>query len=153
MGGSQENLEALATALSALHDTLSRQTEALERNDTDALPELTQAQQLKAAEVERCWSALIDRLGLPQPLSRRQVEEALPIRTDSRLSDLWASILAMAEAAERVNRLNGKLIAQQLRRTQGALQVLHGAASQRTLYGSDGRVLDLFSPNRSIDEA
>lgn len=153
MPESRALLESLSSALDALQEILSTQTAALRGNDADALAELIRSQEGRVADVMHQWSALTDALCLPQPPSRGQIEEALPLHADAPLKELWGGILAKAEAAEQANRLNGRLIDEQLRRTRSALQVLQGASDQRALYGSDGRTLDLFTPNRSIDEA
>jgi flagellar biosynthesis/type III secretory pathway chaperone len=66
---------------------------------------------------------------------------------------LWQETEAQVHRAEQLNRLNSKLIDEQLRRTQAAAQVLRAAAGGRTLYGADGRMSDSLIQNRSIDTA
>jgi flagellar biosynthesis/type III secretory pathway chaperone len=58
----------------------------------------------------------------------------------------------LTQEAARLNRINGRLIEEQMRSTQAAMQVLQ-SASIRSLYGSDGRLSNVLDNYRSIDSA
>lgn len=64
----------------------------------------------------------------------------------------WARIVGLIDATQQQNRLNGRLLEEQLRRTRSALDILQSAAGQQALYGADGHSVELLSPQRSIDE-
>jgi flagellar biosynthesis/type III secretory pathway chaperone len=64
----------------------------------------------------------------------------------------WQLLEKLTADAARLNRVNGRLIEEQMRRTQAAMQVLQ-SASTRSLYGADGRFSDGLNLNRSIDSA
>lgn len=144
-------LDGLVSGLDTLHATLRRENEALAVGTPDTLPTLIQAKEHLIGDLARTWSALAARLGVP--VSRRMIGQALNDHGEPGLAQTWSRVQALAQEVDRLNRLNGRLIEEQLRRTQGALQILQSAARQRGLYGSDGRTVDLFDPQRSIDEA
>lgn len=144
-------LDALGSSLGALHDTLARENEVLGKADPGALPEMTQRKEHLVSDLARTWSALATQLDVP--VSRDSIDQALAARSEPGLPEIWRRILAMANDVDQLNRLNGRLIDEQLRRTQGAMEILQSAARQRALYGSDGRSVDLFNQNRTIDEA
>jgi len=51
----------------------------------------------------------------------------------------WNALLATAESAKELNRVNGMLINQHLARNQGALNILHGTPQTGNLYGPNGQ--------------
>lgn len=65
----------------------------------------------------------------------------------------WRQLETLALEAEHLNRVNGRLLEEQMRRTQAAMQVLQNALASRSLYGADGRVSGFPEINRRIDEA
>lgn len=146
-------LDALAGLLRNLLETITREGEALQKGDAEALPELTTTKEQHARALASAWTALTDQLGLPSPVSRQSIEQALHARSDPLLTEAWSRILGLVGETERMNRLNGRLIEEQLSRTQSALEILQSAASQHALYGADGHSMELTSPQRSIDEA
>ncbi|MCU0840800.1 MAG: flagellar protein FlgN [Thiobacillaceae bacterium] len=146
-------LDTLSERLSALHETLVRESEVLRSGNPDPLAELARHKDRLTQEVGRALADLGALLELQRPVRRQHIQTALAARPDPRLSKAWRDILAVADEAERLNRLNGRLIEEQMRRNQSALDILQSAAQRRTLYGADGHAVELFTPNRSIDEA
>lgn len=146
-------LDALSGGLRNLLDTITLEGEVLQRGNAEDLPRLTAAKEQHARALAAAWAALTDQLNLPPPVSRQAIEQALDMRSEPGLVEAWSGIVGLINATERQNRLNGRLIEEQLRRTQSALDILQSAASQQALYGADGHSVELLSPQRSIDEA
>lgn len=145
-------LHALAEHLTAMRGAIAAEGEALQRGDADALPACVGRKEAQAKALVAAWGELTARLGLAEASSRAAVEQAIA-RIDPSLSATWAGIVGLVDEIGRLNRLNGQLIQEQMRRTQTALEILQTAAGQAALYGADGRSIELFAPNRSIDEA
>lgn len=146
------NFEVLTTCLEALRATLAAEADALQKGDADALRDYIGRKEGEARALAAAWGELATRLGLSALASRETVEQALA-RVEPSLTARWADIVRLIDEIGRLNRLNGQLIQEQLRRTQTALEILQAAAGQGALYGADGRSIDLFSSCRSIDEA
>ncbi len=146
-------LDALTALLRDLLATITREGEVLQSGDAEALPELTAAKEAQARALASAWTALTEQLHLTPPVTRQAIEAALGSRTEPGLSETWSGLVGLIEEMEWRNRLNGRLLEAQLRRTQSALDILQAAASQQALYGADGHSVELLSPQRSIDEA
>ncbi len=146
------NFETLSTCLEALRATLAAEGEALQKGDADALPEYIGRKEAEARALVAAWGELATRLGLSELASCEAVEQALD-RAAPELIARWADIVRLIDEIGQLNRLNGQLIQEQLRRTQTALEILQTAAGQGALYGADGHSIELFGSNRSIDEA
>ncbi len=146
-------LDALSGPLRNLLDTLAREGEVLHSGEVDRLPELTATKERHARALAAGWAALTGQLQLTAPVTRQAIEQALSSRADASLIEAWSRIVGVIDEIQRLNRLNGRLIEEQLRRTQSALDILQSAASQQALYGADGHSVELLAPQRSIDEA
>lgn len=146
-------LDTLYERLSALRESLVREAEVLRSGSPDPLTELAQQKERLIQAVGQALTELGTILGLQGPVRRLHIQTALDARPDPRLRQAWQRVLTLADEAERLNRLNGRLIEEQMRRNHSALEVLQSAAQRRSLYGADGHAVDLFTPNRSIDEA
>lgn len=143
------HIDALARELAAFIDLLEQEAAALAANQADALSPLTTLRESTNRRLAGLWQSLTGSLGLPAASSLATLGE----RCLALAPDAWRQLEELARHAERMNRLNSRLIDEQLRRTQVAVQVLRNAAGGRALYGADGRASDLFNPNRSIDTA
>lgn len=146
-------LDILFERLSALQEALARESEVLRSGSPDPLTELSQRKERLTQDVGRALTGIGAALELRRPVRRQHIQMALAARPDPRLSQAWQRILTLADETERLNRLNGRLIEEQMRRNQSALDILQSAAQGRSLYGADGHAVELFSHNRSIDEA
>ena len=153
MSALHERLDALSGLLRRLLETITREGEVLQGGDAEALSELTAAKEQRARALASAWTALTDELNLSTPVTRQAIEQALDRRSEPGLAQAWSVILGLIDETQRLNRLNGRLIEEQLRRTQSALDILQAAASQQALYGADGHSVELLSSQRSIDEA
>jgi len=129
---------------------LEEEAIALASGNSELLGELTQQRQIISQQLAEAWRQLAEQLGLAAdtglPAMRlRAFSGAAP-------SPYWQRLEKLTHEASRLNRVNGRLIEEQMRRTQAAMQVLQSASS-RGLYGSDGRMNDLLNTTRSIDSA
>lgn len=68
------------------------------------------------------------------------------------VSEIWRRLLANAAEARRINAVNGRLIAAQLRFVGGALAALRQADSHPACYGADGQARGL-SGSRTLASA
>ncbi len=143
------HLDALARELTAFISLLEQEAAALAANQADALTPLISQREAANRRIASLWQALTSGLGQSATSSLAELrEQCLRLAPES-----WRQVEGMARHADRMNSLNSRLIDEQLRRTQAAVQVLGNAAGSRTLYGADGRMSEFLNPNRSIDSA
>lgn len=144
-------LAQLNLALTAFARFLEDEALALAAQDADKLtallPQRNEIHRLLASR----WLDLARLAGTDQPqgladLRQRLFAQAPPPRA-------WQELEELVHASDRLNRVNGLLIEEQMRRTQAALQVLQNSLSSRGVYGADGRVTDILNTNRRIDSA
>jgi flagellar biosynthesis/type III secretory pathway chaperone len=142
-------LDALAQELGAFISLLEQEAAALAGNQADALTPLIGQREIANRRLAGLWQGLTGELGVPVTTGLAGLREhCIGVAPEG-----WRQVEEMARHAERLNRLNSRLIDEQLRRTQAAVQVLRSAAGSRMLYGADGRMSDLLDTNRSIDTA
>ncbi len=142
-------LEALAQELTAFSQLLEEEAAVLATSHADALTPLVARRDVANRGIARHWHGLTASLGLPETAGLATLRE----RCGATVAEPWQRVEELARQVERMNRLNSRIIDEQLRRTQAAVQVLRNAAGSRTLYGADGRVSEFLNPNRSIDTA
>lgn len=124
---------------------------ALAAGNADLLAGLTVQRRNLSLRIGDLWKRLAGQLGTP-------AQAGFAVLRDKALagkpaSPAWQSLEKLVHEAARLNQVNGRLIEEQMRRNQTALQVLRNAASSRSLYGADGRVSDFPNVNRTIDTA
>ncbi len=143
-------LETLNQRLAEFIALLAEEAEALTSNDPERLGEINQTRQAASRHISGLWGQLGEHLGVPANTGL----PALRMRAfvDHPVSPNWLQLEKLAGEAARRNQINGRLIEEQMRRTQAALQILQSASS-RGLYGADGRFNNTFNTNRSIDTA
>jgi len=144
------HLKPLNQALEAFLALLEEEAIALASGNSDRLGELTHQRHVASQHLAEHWRRLAELLGLPADaglpaLRMRACADATP-------SANWQLLEKLTADAARLNRVNGRLIEQQMRRAQAAMQILQSASS-RSLYGADGRLSDTLNLNRSIDSA
>lgn len=144
------DLDTLNQQLESFLALLEEEAIALASSHSDRLVELTHLRHSASRNLAEHWQRLAEQLGLPADAGL----PALRMRAfaDSPPSADWQRLEKLTEAAARLNRVNGRLIEEQMLRTQAALQVLQSASS-RNLYGADGRLNDILNIHRSIDSA
>lgn len=143
-------LHKLSQHLEGFLALLEEESLALASGNSERLSDLTGQRQFASRQLGDDWKQLAAHLGLSADAGL----PALRLRAFSDVppSALWLQLEKLTHEAARLNRVNGRLIDEQMRRTQTALQVLQGASS-RGLYGSDGRLNDVLNTTRSIDSA
>jgi hypothetical protein len=144
-------LAGLTRELEAFLALLEEEASALAAGDSDRIGELVRLRQDASLRLAGHWKELADLLGLPPQagfaaLRDRAMAGAPP-------APAWRNLESLTREAARLNQINGRLIEEQMRRNQAAMQVLQSAVSSRGLYGADGRVSDFPTLNRSIDTA
>ena len=144
------HLSALNQQLDSFLALLEKESLALANGNSEQLETLTQQRLSVSLQLAEDWRRLTEQLGLPANSSL----PALRLRafSDSTPTANWHRLEKLTHAAAQLNRVNGRLIEEQMRRTQAAMQVLQSASS-RGLYGADGRMNDLLDTTRSIDSA
>ncbi len=144
------HLTALNQQLDSFLALLENESLALANGNSEQLETLTQQRLSVSLQLAEDWRRLTEQLGLPANSSL----PALRLRafSDSTPTANWHRLEKLTHAAAQLNRVNGRLIEEQMRRTQAAMQVLQSASS-RGLYGADGRMNDLLDTTRSIDSA
>lgn len=143
-------LKSLNQELEAFLALLEEEAFALGNGHAERLAELTQQRGNTSRRLAELWRSLAGQLGLPADAGL----PALRLRAcaDGKPDADWQLLERLTHEAARLNRVNGRLIEEQMRRTQAAMQVLQSASS-RNLYGADGHLSDLFNIKRSIDSA
>lgn len=140
-------LTGLKLELAGFLGLLEEEAAALASGRADDLDALTQRRDAANRSLAARWRALATHLNLAADANLDAVRERCAALPE------WAETEALAQQSARLNRLNSKLIDEQLRRTQAAVQVLRNAAGNRTLYGADGRMSDFSDLHRNIGSA
>lgn len=144
-------LASLAKELEFFLALLEEEAMALASGNPDRLSELVGERQKISLRVAEHWRALAGLLGAsPQSGFASLRDKAL---AGAPPSQAWRRLEKLTHEVSRLNQVNGRLIEEQMRRNQAAMQVLQQAAVNRGLYGADGRVTDFLNVNRSIDTA
>lgn len=151
MNVADATLAALTRELEAFLALLEEEAGALAAGDSERVGELVQLRQDTSLRLAGHWQALAGQLGLPAQSGFAALRERA--MAGAQASALWHDLEALTREAARRNQLNGRLIEEQMRRNQAAMQVLHSALASRGLYGADGRVSDFPTFSRSIDSA
>jgi len=146
----EPRLKTLNRELESFLALLEEEATALASGNSERLEALTHQRHSGSQNLAELWQQLTEQLGLPANAGL----PALRLRafSDSYPSLDWLRLEKLTHEAAHLNRVNGRLIEEQMRRTQAAMQVLQ-SASTRSLYGSDGRLNDTLIHHRSIDSA
>jgi|JFJP01.1.fsa_nt_gi flagellar biosynthesis/type III secretory pathway chaperone len=146
----EASLKTLNRELETFLALLEEESIALASSNSERLDQLTHQRHGASQNLAESWRQLAEQLGL----SAESSLPALRLRAfaDKSPSLAWLKLEKLTHEAARLNRVNGRLIEEQMRRTDAAMQVLQ-SASTRSLYGADGRLSDAMNNNRSIDSA
>lgn len=143
-------LNDIAAHLSALQETLQAEYQALSDNDRQGI-------ELAARDKSRLTALLddleqervtllreagldLDRSGVMAYLERHQNSSSDPV------TRLWQEIEQLSRDCEQQNRINGIIIEHNRKRTETALNILHGQSGNTELYSSSGNTVS--SSNR-----
>ena len=137
-------LTAERAALLSFVDLLEREQGMLVENRADQLLELSGKKTTDALSLNELAEARRNLLqeNLPK-LSADAIQTWLATHSPQGLA-VWHEVLALAERAQQLNRINGELIQIKLRHNQQSLAVLSNAVKKANLYGPDGQ--HSFSP-------
>ena len=125
----------------ALLNILSQEQDALRRADPDGIGICASTKLRLIGELRvlaRQRSELLHACGITLTTSTVAPCD-LPTEVLQDLHDDWAALRTIATEAQRVNALNGKLIARHQRHCESALSSLMNAAGRAAVYGADGR--------------
>jgi flagellar biosynthesis/type III secretory pathway chaperone len=147
----ETDLSQLNRALSEFITLLEDEALALAAQDSERLAALLPRRDEAHRRLAEGWLKLAQHAGTPISSGLGDLRERFFAK--SRPSEAWQRLEELAHASDRLNRVNGRLIEEQMRRTQAALQVLQNSVTRRGVYGADGRVTDLFNSKRRIDSA
>lgn len=149
------SLEASITQLNhALGDFiqfLEEEAVALAAKDADALGNLLPRRNEIHRMLAGSWLALSKQAGVEEPKGLQDMKRYLFANNPPPPS--WQRLEELAHVSDRLNHINGRLIEEQMRRTQAAMQVLQSSLSSRGVYGADGKVSNFMNVNRRIDSA
>jgi len=147
-----DSLNNLNQTLADFVSLLEEEAVALAAQDADRLAALLPKRNAMHGTLAERWLKLAGLAGAENNPSLIVLREAF-FGEQQRPTAAWQQLEQLAHASDRLNRVNAKLIDEQMRRTQAALQVLQSTLTSRGVYGANGRVSDMFKINRSIDSA
>ena len=136
-------LTAERAALLSFVDLLEREQGMLVENRADQLLELSGKKTTDALSLNELAEARRNLLQNLPKLSADAIQTWLATHSPQGLA-VWHEVLALAERAQQLNRINGELIQIKLRHNQQSLAVLSNAVKKANLYGPDGQ--HSFSP-------
>ncbi len=144
-------LTRLNQALADFIQFLEEEAVALAARDAEQLGALLPRRNEIHRALAGHWMELARSAGIDQPKGladmRKHLFAAGPVSPD------WRKLEELAHVSDRLNHVNGRLIEEQMRRTQAAMQVLQNSLASRGVYGADGKVTDFMNLNRRIDSA
>lgn len=143
-------LKQVTQDLNGFIQLLEEEAHHLVSGDSERLAAIIAQRDALSGQLAQHWRDLAGRLDLPASAGLAALKE----RGQTALGAApWRQLETLALEAEHLNRVNGRLLEEQMRRTQAAMQVLQNAVASRSLYGADGRVSGFPGSNRRIDEA
>jgi flagellar biosynthesis/type III secretory pathway chaperone len=147
MNSTVRTADALITALRDFIALLNLESAALAGNDAEALAGHAARKQQLAQALAAQWQALLMALDLKPEASLSNLRDSgLP-------AEVAETVQRLSKEADRINQINGKMIEEQIRRTQAAMNFLQRASAAHALYGADGLMVGTGKRNRSIDQA
>jgi flagellar biosynthesis protein FlgN len=147
-----DRLATLIRDMNSFLALLEEESSALASGDSDCLSRLVSVRQSLSLGIADHWKTVAGLLGLSPQAGFAALRDKAKADT-APSSTAWHDLEVLAREASRLNQINGRLIEEQLRRNQAAMQILQNAAANRGLYGADGRVTDFLNVNRKIDSA
>lgn len=149
-----DRLAALIRDMQSFLALLEEEALALASGDSDGLSRLASERQNLGLSIAGHWKTVAGFLGMsPGEGFAALRDKAMAANSPASRSTAWHELENLSREASRLNQVNGRLIEEQLRRNQAAMQILQTAAANRGLYGADGRVTDFLNVNRKIDTA
>lgn len=154
MSSLNDCLASLIQDMKSFLALLEEESKALASGDSESLSRLVSERQNLGLGIADHWKSVAVLLGMsPREGFAALRDKALADAAPASRPPAWNELENLAREATRLNQINGRLIEEQLRRNQAAMQILQSAAANRGLYGADGRVTDFLNVNRRIDTA
>ena len=150
MSASEQAILAMQHQLTAFIALLEEEAIALAAQNTDTLATLLPRRNEAHRQLAQAWTALASAAGITPTSPMPAVREALFAQRPP--NPAWQTLEQLTHDADKLNRVNGRLIEAQMQRTETAMQVLRNNLAHRGVYGSDGRVSNVFQSTRSIDQ-
>jgi flagellar biosynthesis/type III secretory pathway chaperone len=151
MNGYEAALAQLNQALTDFSAFLEEEALALASQDAEKLsallPRRNEIHRLLASR----WLELARLAGTDEPKGLADLRRRL--FGDGQPPSSWQRLEELVHVSDRLNRVNGRLMEEQMRRTQVAMQILQHSLSSRGVYNADGKVSELLHSNRKIDSA
>jgi len=151
MNALENSLTQLNQALSDFIKFLEEEAVALAAKDAESLGALLPRRHEIHRRLAGEWLELAKQAGTETPKGLADMRKRL--FADRSPPPAWQKLEELALVSDRLNHVNGRLIEEQMRRTQAAMQVLQNSLTSRGLYGADGKVTDFLNVNRRIDSA
>ncbi len=151
MSALDDTLSHLNLTLTDFIKFLEEEAVALASQNADALTSMVP----KRDEIHRAlatqWLHLAKLAGTQAPQGLSELRDHLYAKSTP--SRAWQQFEELVHVTDRLNRINGRLIEEQMRRNQAAMQVLQRSLTHREVYGADGKVSGFPNMNRRIDSA
>jgi flagellar biosynthesis/type III secretory pathway chaperone len=144
-------LTQLNHALTDFTSFLEEEAVALASQDAESLTALLPRRNEIHRTLASRWLDLAKVAGTDEPKGLSDLKSRLFPGTTP--SPAWQTLEELVHVSDRLNRVNGRLMEEQMRRTQVAMQILQHSLASRGVYGADGRVTDFMNLNRRIDSA
>lgn len=131
-------------AFAHFYELLQTEREALANTDVNSLVEIAQRKSDKVLQLTQLADKRNLAIKSAMPTSMlANLMEAWLVKNDpngiSEVGQLWHELLVLAKQAKDLNQSNGAMIQLSLRHNRQALETLHAAAQQTSLYGADGQ--------------
>jgi flagellar biosynthesis/type III secretory pathway chaperone len=147
----EETLGQLNQTLTDLIALQEEEATALAAQNSETLTAMLPRRNEAHRRLASLWMKLAQLAGTDKPTGLVDLRER--IFAGNLPSNTWRLLEELVHASDRLNQVNGRLIEEQMRRTQTAMQVLQSTLASRGTYGADGRVSDFLKVNRKIDSA
>lgn len=148
----QDSIMQLNQVLGDFIQFLEEEAVALAAKDAEALGNLLPRRNEIHRALAGKWLDIARHAGVETPKGLLDMRKRL--FADTPPPPAWQKLEELAHVSDRLNHINGRLIDEQMRRTQAAMQVLQNSLSSRGgLYGADGKVSGFMDMNRRIDSA
>lgn len=151
-------MSAVETALTRVNAVLQEfahlledEAQALASQDADKMAALLPKRLEIHERLRDAWQTLGELAGDASSKGLADLRQRLFVHTPP--PPTWHELERRVQATNRLNRINGRLIQEQMQRIQAALQVLQQSLSSRSVYDAEGHMSDLFDVNRRIDSA
>lgn len=147
----EDTITQLNQALGDFIQFLEAEAVALAAKDAETLGSLLPRRNEIHRTLAGRWLDIAKQAGIEEP--KGLADMRMRLFANAPPSPAWQKLEELAHASDRLNTINGRLIEEQMRRTQAAMQVLQNSLSSRGLYGADGKVSGFMNVNRRIDSA